>query len=290
MNETNMKGQPSPVNIYNATAYRISEQVTKDFSTSFYSSSRLFDNETRKSIFSIYGFVRFADEIVDSFHDYNKTDLLAKFEADYYAAVSEGISLNPILHSFHLTVTKYKIPDTYIRAFLQSMKNDLEKNSYDTHSEMSSYIYGSADIVGLMCLKVFCNGDERLFAELEKPATKLGSAFQKVNFLRDLRNDIENLNRHYFPGVNKQTFDEQKKQEIIADIESDFITAFEGIRKLLGNSRMPVLLAYYYYLSLLKKIRRTPASLIITKRIRISNVKKLLLMLKVRIMTGLNLI
>lgn len=285
-----MKGQLSPVNTYNATAYKISEQVTKDFSTSFYSSARHFDDETRRSIFSIYGFVRFADEIVDSFHDYNKTDLLAKFEADYYTAVNEGISLNPILHSFHLTVSRYKIPDLYIRAFLQSMKNDLEKNSYDTHAEMSHYIYGSADVVGLMCLKVFCNGNEKLFAELEKPATKLGSAFQKVNFLRDLRNDIENLSRHYFPGVNKRTFDERKKQEIIADIESDFITAFEGIRKLPGNSRMPVLLAYYYYLSLLNKIRRTPASLIITKRIRISNVKKLLLMLKVRIMTGLNLI
>ncbi|HOW31124.1 MAG TPA: squalene/phytoene synthase family protein, partial [Bacteroidales bacterium] len=179
-----MTDHSSPLNRYNETAFRISEQVTRDFSTSFYTSVRLLDTEARKAIFSIYGFVRFADEIVDSFHDYNKTQLLSKFEADYNDAFKSGISLNPVLHAFQLTVKKYNISDAHIRSFLQSMENDLRKKSYDTHSEMSQYIYGSADVVGLMCLKVFCNGNEKLFGELEQPAMKLGSAFQKVNFLR----------------------------------------------------------------------------------------------------------
>jgi len=285
-----LKTSSSPVLTFNETAYRVSEQVTKDFSTSFYFSARLFDQEIRKSIFSIYGFVRFADEIVDSFHDYDKTQLLAKFESDYDDAVKDGISLNPVLHSFHLTVKKFNIPDGYIRAFLQSMRYDLQRKSYDTHEEMSRYIYGSADVVGLMCLKVFCNGNDALFAELEHPAMKLGSAFQKVNFLRDLRNDMENLDRYYFPEVNKQNFDERKKQEIIDDIESDFRAAYEGIKRLPGRSRIAVLVAYYYYLSLLKKIKRTPASLVIMKRIRISNAIKLFLLLKVKTLSGLGMI
>jgi 15-cis-phytoene synthase len=278
------------LNQYDKTCFRISEQVTRDFSTSFYAATRQFDRESRDAIFSIYGFVRFADEIVDSFHDFPKETLLIKFESDYYEALKLGISLNPILHSFQLTVKKYNIADAYVQAFLQSMKNDLSKTSYKSHSEMSDYIYGSADVVGLMCLKVFYNGDEQLFRELEESAAKLGSAFQKVNFLRDLKNDIENLDRHYFPDVNRQNFDESKKADLVRNIERDFAIALQGMKRLPFNAKLPVYVAYYYYLNLLKKIRRTPAPEIISKRIRISNLRKFLVLLKVRIMNLLNML
>jgi phytoene/squalene synthetase len=268
------------MNLFNNTAKDISRLVTRNYSTSFYTASSLLAKEIREAIFSIYGFVRFSDEIVDTFHEYNKKNLIEKFEKDYYDAVKDGISLNPILNSFQETVQKYGIPDEYVQAFLSSMKNDLEKKDYGNRSEMNEYIYGSADVVGLMCLRVFCNGNDDLFNELEKPAMKLGSAFQKVNFLRDLKNDMENLDRSYFPDINREVFSEEVKSRIVGDIEDDFREALEGIRRLPSSSRLAVAVAFYYYRSLLRKIKSRSADDIIARRIRISNFKKILLLIK----------
>lgn len=275
---------------FNNTSFQISEQVTKSYSTSFYSATRLLDKDTRYAIFSIYGFVRFADEIVDTFHEFDKKYLLEKFETDYYDSVKQGISLNPILQSFQKTVQKYNIPDAHIQAFLSSMKYDLVKSEYKDKTEVNEYIYGSADVVGLMCLKVFCNGDDTIYNELEKPAQKLGSAFQKVNFLRDLKNDMEILDRKYFPEIQQNRLNEDNKLTIIADIESNFDSALVGIKKLPNRSKLAVLVAYYYYRSLLKKIKNTPAERIFEYRIRISNTKKLLLLLKAILLYKLRLI
>jgi len=266
--------------LYNNTSSDISRLVTRNYSTSFYTASSLLAKDIREAIFSIYGFVRFSDEIVDTFHEYNKKNLIEKFEKDYYDAVKDGISLNPILNSFQETVQKYGIPDEYVQAFLASMKNDLEKKDYESRSEMNEYIYGSADVVGLMCLKVFCNGDDRLFNELEKPAMRLGSAFQKVNFLRDLKNDIERLDRSYFPDVEDNQFTEEAKGKIVKDIEDDFRQALDGIKRLPSSSRLAVAVAFHYYRTLLKKIRSTSASGIKSRRIRISNFRKILLLVK----------
>jgi len=271
------------------TSYNISQIITKNYSTSFYITISLLDNETKKAIFSIYGFVRFADEIVDTFHQFDKKKLLQQFENDYYNAIQQEISLNPVLNSFQKTVKKYNIDDKHVQAFLSSMKNDLLIKDYSTKNEVDSYIYGSADVVGLMCLKVFCNGNSALYNELEFSAQKLGSAFQKVNFLRDLKNDIENLDRNYFPNVKKSNFDEKNKREIINDIENDFKMALSGIKKLPNKSKLAVLIAYYYYKNLLKKIRKTPAEKIIKSRIRISNFIKIILLLKAIIKYKLNL-
>jgi 15-cis-phytoene synthase len=268
------------MNLYHQTSYKISKLVTNKYSTSFSFATRLFRPDIREAIYSIYGFVRFADEIVDTFHEFDKEYLLKKFEEDYDDALQKGISLNPVLHSFSQTVKKYEIPDVQVRAFLQSMKTDLLKSSYTSHSEMEDYIYGSADVVGLMCLKVFCNGNQELYNKLEFPAMKLGSAFQKVNFLRDLKNDMEMLHRFYFPEVAKSGLNDDVKHLLIEDIEQDFKTALEGIRQLPNRSRLAVLIAYYYYRILLKKIRRTPTQKILQTRIRVSNPKKILLLLK----------
>lgn len=278
------------MNLYDKTCFQLSEQVTRNYSTSFYSASRLFGPEIRTAIFSIYGFVRYADEIVDTFHEFDKALLLNAFENDYYQAYTNGISLNPILQSFQLTVKKYNIPDEYIRAFLKSMRMDLEKKRYENHDEIREYIHGSADVVGLMCLKVFCINNDLLFRELEEPATRLGSAFQKVNFLRDLKDDSENLDRSYFPGTDRHSFGEVEKQRIVEDIEYDFGMALQGIRKLPDNSKFAVTVAYFYYMSLLSKIKSTPATQIISRRIRVSNISKLNLMLKSLVITKLNLI
>jgi len=244
----------------------------------------------RNAIYSIYGFVRFADEIVDTFHNFDKKYLLEKFESDYYDAVKQGISLNPILQSFQQTVKKYSISDEHIQAFLTSMKYDLVKNEYNDKAAADNYIYGSADVVGLMCLKVFCDGDDKLYHELEFSARKLGSAFQKVNFLRDLKNDIEILDRRYFPELQQKRFDEKNKLVVIKDIENDFSSAFIGIKKLPKRSKLAVLIAYYYYLSLLKKIKNTQADRILESRISVSNFKKMLLLLKAMFVYKLRLI
>jgi 15-cis-phytoene synthase len=266
--------------LYNKTTFDISRVITQNYSTSFSLATRLLDKKTRDAIYSIYGFVRVADDIVDTFHNYDKKYLLKKFEEDYCEAINNGISTNPVLHSFQITVKKYKIPDEHIQVFLKSMKYDLIKNNYENKEEIEKYIYGSADVVGLMCLKVFCDGDEKLYNKLENSARKLGSAFQKVNFLRDLKNDIENLGRKYFPEIDKNTFSEDIKGKVIQDIESDFKFAFDGIKNLRNKPRLAVLTAFYYYKNLLTKIKRTPANKIIEKRIRISNFKKVLLLIK----------
>ncbi len=275
---------------YKSTTYEISELVTKEYSTSFYTASNLFDKEIKNHIFNIYGFVRFADEIVDTFHDYDKEKLLLKFEDDYYHAFESGISLNPILHSFQDTVKKYNISNEHVQAFLNSMKTDLNKTTFDNQQEINEYIYGSADVVGFMCLKVFCNGDETLYNETKPSAIKLGSAFQKVNFLRDLKNDIESLGRQYFPELVGKEFDENIKSKIIADIENDFNIALQGLKKLPNNSRLAVYTAYLYYTELLRKIKKTKAQKIMNQRIRVTNFKKLLLLIKAFMKYKLNLI
>ncbi len=274
--------------LYHQAAFDTAQIITKKYSTSFFSASNLLGQETKEAIFSIYAFVRLADEIVDTFHIYDKNKLLEKFEYDYYEAFNNNISLNPVLHAFQKTVKKYNIADDYIQAFLRSMKYDLNKTAYQNNTERDDYIYGSADVVGLMCLKVFCNGDESVFNKLKEPAIKLGSAFQKVNFLRDIKNDIENLNRTYFPEIVNGNLDESAKEKIITDIENNFDIAKEGIKKLPGKARLAVMVAYYYYRSLLQKIKKTPAEKILTTRIRISNVKKMLLVLKARIVLWFN--
>jgi 15-cis-phytoene synthase len=276
--------------LYHSVCYSISKQVTQKYSTSFSLATSLFSSEIRRAIYGIYGFVRFADEIVDTFHDFDKSYLLEKFEKDYDEALARGISLNPVLNAFQLTVRKYEIPDAHVRSFLKSMKDDLEKKVYTNQEDMKGYIYGSADVVGLMCLKVFCNSNKELYNELELPAMKLGSAFQKVNFLRDLKDDMEKLDRRYFPQIDGKQIDEQVKMAIVSDIESDFKVAYKGIQKLPGRSKLAVLIAFYYYNVLLRKIKKSDAQQILKRRIRISNRLKVLLLFKAMFVYKLKLV
>jgi len=276
--------------LYDDISFRTSKLITSSYSTSFSSAVSFLDDDIQNSIYSIYGFVRLADEIVDSFHEYNKQLLLQNFERDYYDALENGISLNPVLNSFQQTVRKYKIYDDLIQAFLKSMKTDLLKSDHITKSETDDYIYGSAEVVGLMCLKVFVNGEEALFDELKEPARRLGAAFQKVNFLRDIKNDMQNLNRKYFHNTVNREFDETAKEEIVNDIIADFEFSLTGLKKLPQNSKLGVLIAYYYYLNLLKKIRKTPALELLDRRIRVKDSVKFLILLRAIIVTKLNLI
>lgn len=274
--------------LYDHTATKISKIVTTSYSTSFSMATGMLDKKHRDAIYAIYGFVRFADEIVDTFHEFNKKELLNKFESDLEDALTQGISLNPILHSFQIVVKEYGIPYQYIDAFLTSMKYDLDKKNYENKLEADTYIYGSADVVGLMCLRVFTDGDEVYFNKLKKPAMKLGSAFQKVNFLRDLKNDTEDLGRIYFPNLVNGEFNEASKQTIIKDIEADFREAFEGIKQLPKSTRVAVLSAYYYYLELLLKIKNIPAKEIMISRVRISDSRKISLLIKAKVLCKLN--
>mgnify|MGYP003791554589 FL=1 len=245
----------------------------------------------RADIYNIYGFVRFADEIVDTFHDYDKEQLMRHFEQDYYFAKEQKISLNPILHSFQQTVHKYNIPDEMVQAFLKSMKADLYKTTYNTKEEYDEYIFGSADVVGLMCLKVFVNGDEKLYVELRDAAMRLGSAFQKVNFLRDLKDDFELLNRSYFPNIDFGKLDAASKQLIIDEIEDDFDYAYtNGILKLPVEAKFGVYMAYRYYRRLLKKLKNLPSEKIMDTRIRISNPMKINLLARSYVKYKLNII
>ena len=269
--------------LFHQTSYKISAIVTKSYSNSFYLSTILLENKTKEAIHGIYGFVRYADEIVDTFHGYNKMYLIEKFEADMKEAIQHKISMNPILDTFQLAVNEYNIPYEYIDAFMKSMKMDLTKKQYLTKAETDEYIYGSANVVGLMCLKIFCFKNDKLFNELVKPAEMLGSAFQKVNFLRDLKADTEGLDRTYFSNFDKNNFDENAKKELILEIESEFDIALEGLKRLPGRSKLAVLTAYNYYRTLLLKIKRTEASAILKKRIRISNTRKMTLMAKAAI-------
>lgn len=277
-------------NLFDEISFRTSCLVTQSYSTSFSSAVRLLDRGIRPAIYSIYGFVRLADEIVDTFHKYDKKELLQKFENDYYDAVRCGISLNPVLNAFQITVGKYGIPDDLIRAFLKSMKTDLVKQDHNTRDETAEYIYGSAEVVGLMCLRVFVLGNEKLYTELEAPAKRLGSAFQKVNFLRDIKDDTNLLNRKYFHTVIESGFDEKVKKEITGDVDEEFRDALQGIKKLPSNSRLGVLVAFYYYKKLLVIIRKTPAEKLLKQRVRVPDFVKLFLLIKAYIINKLNLL
>ncbi len=278
------------MNLYDSTSIKISRVVTTNYSTSFSLATSLLEKQHRDAIYSIYGFVRLADEIVDTFHEYPKEQLLQKIENDLKESLEQGICINPVLHSFQLAVNKYQIPYEYIDAFLNSMKSDLFTKEYSTKQKSGEYIYGSAEVVGLICLRVFADGDEVRFNELKEPAMKLGSAFQKVNFLRDLKNDTGVLERYYFPELQNKGFNEMNKQLIINEIESEFDEAYKGIKKLHQSSRLAVLTAYYYYRNLLMKIKNTPADKIMESRIRISNFRKLYLLVKAKIVCQFNLI
>ena len=267
------------IKLFNDISQEFSKQVTVKYSTSFSLATKTLDSSIRNHIYNIYGFVRFADEIVDTFHEFPKKELLENFEKNLFFALKNKISLNPILNSFQITVNKFDIDHSLIKAFLKSMKWDLSKKKYQTQKEYEEYIYGSADVVGLMCLKVFVNGDQLKYKELIPNAKSLGSAFQKVNFLRDLKDDFENLNRSYFPNIDFKNFSEDSKKRIINEIKNDFDIALNGIKKLPKNSRLGVYTAYKYYLKLLYKLEKTPSLKIRTTRIRIPNYQKINLLL-----------
>lgn len=260
--------------LFDDVSFKCSKLVTKNYSTSFSLAVYMLSPVIRDAIYSIYGFVRFADEIVDSFHGFDKEELINDFEKEYYKSYNSGISLNPILNSFQQTVKKYNISDDLIQAFLKSMKMDLIKSDYYSKSEYEDYIYGSADVVGLMCLKVFVAGDMEKYNLLKDEAMRLGSAFQKVNFLRDLKDDNLVLNRNYFPGVNLDSFDEKAKTAIIQEIQEDFKVAYQGIIKLPIEAKFGVYTAFVYYKKLLKKLEKTPCHEIGNARIRVSNYTK----------------
>ena len=277
-------------NIFDEVSYICSENVTKTYSTSFSLATRLLSKNIRKDIYNIYGFVRFADEIVDSFHDYNKTELFNDFSIDLEKALHNKIHLNPILNSFQHTFHKYSLDKNLVDSFMKSMRMDLTKKKYSTVEEYKEYIYGSADVVGLMCLKVFVQGNANMYKKLKNSAMKLGSAFQKVNFLRDLKADKEDLNRTYFPNTKFEKLSESEKNEIINDIESDFNEGLEGIKELPLDAKFGVFMAYRYYNQLLKKLKKTPATEIINKRIRVPNLKKLELLTRSYVKYQLNLL
>lgn len=256
-----------------------SRKVTRAYSTSFSLGIFLLGKEIRDAIYSIYGFVRFADEIVDTFHDFDKKKLLENFERDTYEAIRDGISLNPVLNAFQYAVNTYKVDLNLIDSFLTSMRMDLEDRVYE-EKDYQKYIYGSAEVVGLMCLKVFCLGDEKQYEFLKEPALRLGAAFQKVNFLRDLQADYHTLGRTYFPNVNFVHFNDLSKREIEDEIENDFQLALEGIKKLPMNSRLGVYVAYVYYVKLLDKIKNTPPQKVMQVRIRVPNYLKIWLLFK----------
>tara|TARA_R110002074_G_scaffold396733_1_gene586428 strand:+ start:169 stop:1008 length:840 start_codon:yes stop_codon:yes gene_type:complete len=275
--------------IFDNVSYDCSKTVTKTYSTSFSLATKMLSKSIRQDIYNIYGFVRFADEIVDSFHDYNKEYLFNKFEFDLELAIKNKISLNPILNSFQYTYHRYNLDKAQVEAFMNSMRMDLHKSKYLTEEEYKNYIYGSADVVGLMCLKVFVKGNEKKYNELKDTAMSLGSAFQKVNFLRDLKADYEELNRTYFPNTDLTNLDENSKQFIIDDIESDFAQGLEGIKKLPMEAKFGVFMAYRYYRQLLKKLKRTPALDIKNARIRVPNYKKIELLTRSYVKFQLNL-
>lgn len=259
--------------LFDNVSFKCSKLVTQSYSTSFSLAVYMLAPSIRDAIYSIYGFVRFADEIVDSFHGYDKKNLIDDFEKEYYKAIANGISLNPILNSFQQTVKEYNITDDLIQSFLKSMKQDLIKTDYNK-KEIEDYIYGSADVVGLMCLKVFVSGSDSKYETLKMEAMRLGTAFQKVNFLRDLKDDNLILNRNYFPGIDLNSFDEISKDKIINEIEEDFRIAYQGIVKLPVEAKFGVYTAYIYYKKLLKKLENTPCHEIGNERIRVSNYSK----------------
>ena len=265
--------------IYDTISLETSKGITKAYSTSFSLGILLLSKQIRDAIYSIYGFVRVADEIVDTFHAYDKRKLLTDFEEATWQAIDNGISVNPVLHTFQKVVNTYNIDKELIKSFLNSMYMDLTPQTYDKE-KYDQYIFGSAEVVGLFCLKVFCLGDEKSYQILKPSALKLGAAFQKVNFLRDLQADYCLLGRTYFPQIDFNCFDEKAKKDIEQDIENDFKIALEGIRNLPLNSRMGVYLSYIYYRKLFETIKNTPCQKVMQIRIRVSNYEKACLLLK----------
>jgi phytoene synthase len=264
--------------LFDELSYETSKITTKRYSTSFSLGIQFLNSSIHQPIYAIYGFVRFSDEIVDSFHGYDKEKLLHDFKKQTFEAIESGISLNPILNSFQDTVNKYQIPHELIHTFLNSMEMDLNKQIYDK-SKYEEYILGSAEVVGLMCLKIFVNGNEKMYLKLKFEAMKLGSAFQKINFLRDLKDDYKELGRSYFPNVDMTFFNDQIKKDIEKDIAKDFKLGLDGIKKLPKNARFGVYVAYIYYHNLFLKIQSKPAATILKERVRIPNNKKISLLL-----------
>jgi 15-cis-phytoene synthase len=275
--------------LFNQTSYKCSQVITRQYSTSFTLGIRTLDKKFHYPIYGIYGFVRLADEIVDTFHDYNKEELLQQFKADTYEAIRQGISLNPVLHAFQAVVHAYNIDLQYVEAFLKSMEMDLHDQQY-CRELYDEYIYGSAEVVGLMCLCVFCEGDQALFQKLQGAARSLGSAFQKVNFLRDMKSDYQDRGRMYFPKVDFSTFDNEGKAAIEQDILNDFKAAYRGILQLPKGARLGVYLAYVYYLKLFKKIQLLPAARILSERVRVPDNTKLVLLISSYLRYRLNTI
>ncbi|TSA43646.1 MAG: phytoene/squalene synthase family protein [Chitinophagaceae bacterium] len=277
------------IRIFHELSRDCSKITTEKYSTSFSSAINLLHKDLRSPIYNIYGFVRLADEIVDTFHQFNKDELLQEFKKDTYAAIERGISLNPILHSFQMTVNEYSIAPELIAAFFKSMEMDLSKTTYNSYG-YQEYIYGSAEVVGLMCLYVFCEGDQEQYEKLKPSAQSLGAAFQKVNFLRDVKADYEHLNRTYFPDVDFKNFTPYMKKQIEADIAVDFTHAYEGILQLPVKARFGVYVAYKYYLSLFKKIKKTAPANILEQRIRIPNYGKAFILAKAGLRSQFNLL
>ena len=276
--------------IFDDVSNDCSKIVTKTYSTSFSLATKMLSKGIRQHIYNIYGFVRFADEIVDSFHDYDKEILFQDFSSDLEKSLKNKIHLNPILNSFQATYHKFNISKDLVDSFMSSMEKDLYKKKYMSNQEYEDYIYGSADVVGLMCLKVFVNGDKEKYEELKSFAMRLGSAFQKVNFLRDLKDDFEVLNRTYFPNTDLNQLDEESKIKIIDEIEGDFREGLNGIKKLPIEAKFGVFMAYRYYSQLLKKLKKTPALDIKNTRIRVPNYKKIELLTRSYVKYQLNLL
>jgi phytoene synthase len=274
---------------FHEVSMNCSRNTTEKYSTSFSSAIKLLHKDLRQPIFNIYGFVRFADEIVDTFHNHNKAVLLEEFKRETYLAIERKISLNPILHSFQLTVNQYNISHDLIEAFLYSMELDLSERKYDK-SGYEQYIYGSAEVVGLMCLYIFCDGNTTLYEQLKPSARSLGAAFQKVNFLRDLKADFEGLERVYFPGCDFRNFTETDKQNIEFDIQKDFNEAYVGILQLPMKSKFGVYVAYKYYLSLFNKIKKLEPENIMQQRVRIPDYGKFFIVAKAGLRSQLNLL
>jgi phytoene/squalene synthetase len=276
------------MNLFHELSQMCSKATTEKYSTSFSSAIKLLHHDLRPPIYNIYGFVRFADEIVDTFHQFHKEELLVDFKKDTYTAIERGISLNPILHSFQMTVREYNISHDLIEAFFRSMEMDLSNTTYNSDG-YKDYIYGSAEVVGLMCLYVFCEGDEPMYKKLKPSAQALGAAFQKVNFLRDVKADFEQLSRTYFPEVDFTNFTPSMKKQIEEDIAKDFSDAYEGILQLPAKARFGVYVAYKYYLSLFKKIKKTTPANILEQRIRIPNYGKAYIVAKAGLRSQFNL-
>ena len=275
------------ISLFHKVSHQCSKITTEGYSTSFSSAIRMLHADLRMPVYDIYGFVRFADEIVDTFHEFDKQSLLAEFKKETYDAIDRGISLNPILHSFQITVNKYNIDHTLIEAFFTSMEMDLSEQQYDADC-YSTYIYGSAEVVGLMCLYVFCSGDKEEYDKLKPSAQSLGAAFQKINFLRDLKADHEQLNRTYFPGVNFKKFTNEEKRVIEDDIATDLKKAYDGIVMLPVKARFGVYVAYKYYRTLFRKIQQAQPQLLLENRVRISNTFKAVILLKAGLRSSFN--